>query len=189
MTLYDSIFGLISVVTSLALAQLITGAVNIARTAEAKTVSLIHVAWIWLAFVLVIGNWASLIAAQANPHWSPTRILLWLVAMISLYTFTAFVLPGESAGEAIDLRRFERTQRRSYVVAHNAFACSALVLIFGVRGITLDTVKLALAPLIALGLGTAALWAERTWVRATIAALLVVNGSVMTWGLLASLSN
>lgn len=188
MTLFDSIFALISIVTSLALAQLITGVVNVARRIERAKVSLTHAAWVWLAFVLVIGNWAALFGTQADPDWPPVRILLWLLAMVSLYAFTALVLPQARAGEELDLREFERRYRRSYIVAHNIFAACALLLIVGVRGFDLEYLRLAVFPFGALVLGLIAIWATRPWLQAAIAASLAVNGSVMMLGLLASMS-
>ncbi|HEU4821464.1 MAG TPA: hypothetical protein VFS87_09935 [Qipengyuania sp.] len=189
MTLFESIFALISIVTSLALAQLITGVVNVARRIDRAKISATHAAWVWLAFVLVIGNWAALFGAQADPDWPPGRILLWLLAMVSLYAFTALVLPQSRASEAIDLKQFERRYGRSYIVAHNIFAVCGLLLIVGVRGFDLEYLRLAVFPLGALVLGLIAMWATRPWLKAAIAASLAINGSVMTLGLLASMSS
>lgn len=187
MTLFDSIFALISIVTSLALAQLITGVVDLARRIDRQKISATHAIWVWLAFVLVIGNWAALFGAQANPDWPPGRILLWLLAMISLYAFTALVLP-QRATASPDLKQFERRHSRSYIIAHNIFASCGLLLIFGVRGVSAETLVLALFPFLGLALGIAAMWAARPWLRATIAALLAANGTFMTLGLLAAMS-
>lgn len=189
MTLFDSIFALISIVTSLALAQLITGVVDVARRIDRAKISPTHAAWVWLAFVLVIGNWAALFGAQADPEWPPVRILLWLLAMVSLYAFTALVLPPVRGGEVLDLRQFERRYGRSYIVAHNIFAVCGLLLIVGVRGFDVVYLRLALFPFVALVLGIIAMWATRRWLQALVAALLAVNGSVMTIGLLASMSS
>lgn len=187
MTLFESIFALISVVTSLALTQLITGVVKLIRHAERGRLSLIHACWMWLAFVLVIGNWASLVGVQGNPDWPPGRIVLWLTAMISLYVFAALVVPDTEPGEPIDLAGFEQTESRRYIFAHNVFAVCALLLIFGIRGIDLDTIQLAAFPLAALFLGLLAMFAGPRWLRATLAIVLAVNGTVMTFGLLAAL--
>ncbi|MFA9200130.1 MAG: hypothetical protein ACEQR8_02940 [Cypionkella sp.] len=187
MTLFESIFAIISVVTSLALTHLIAGVVKLIRHAERSRWSFTHGCWMWLAFVLVIGNWASLIGVQGNAHWPPDRIILWLTAMISLYIFTALVVPETQPGEPIDLRTFEQDESRRYIVAHNVFAACALLLIFGVRGVDLATVKLAAFPLAALVLGLIAMVAGPRWLRAAIAVVLAVNGSVMTFGLLAAL--
>ena len=188
MSLFDSIFALISIVTSLALAQLITGVVNLARRIERRKISATHAAWVWLAFVLIIGNWAALFGAQADPEWPPARILLWLLAMVRLYAFTALVLPPSRPNEATDLKNFERRHGRAYMIAHNIFAACGLLLIFGVRGVSFQTLQLSLFPFAGLVLGLIAMWVSRTWLRATIAVLLAVNGSVMAFGLLAAMS-
>jgi len=187
MTLFESIFAFISVVTSLALTQLITGVVKLVRHGERGRLSFIHACWMWLAFVLVIGNWASLIGVQDNPHWPPDRIVLWLTAMISLYVFAALVLPDTQPGEPIDLVAFEQAESLRYIAAHNVFAVCALLLIFGIRGIDLATMRLAAFPLAALILGLVAMVAGPRWLRGSIAVILAVNGTVMTFGLLAAL--
>ena len=161
--------------------------VELTRRVERGKWSAIHAAWVWLAFVLVIGNWASLYNAQANPEWPPRRILLWLLAMTTLYAFTALVLPSR-ADECTDLKDFERNHSRSYIWAHNVFAICVTLLIFGVLGIDMQSLRLAAAPLVGLALGLAAVWARRAWIKAVIAVLLVINGSVMTLWLLASMS-
>ena len=117
MTLFESIFAFISIVTSLALTHLIAGVVKLVRHAERSRVSWVHACWLWLAFVLVIGNWAGLIGVQDDPHWPPARIILWLTAMISLYAFSALVLPDPQPGDEVcprdPLRRPpEHRQRR-----------------------------------------------------------------------------
>ncbi len=187
MTLFESIFAFISIVTSLALTHLIAGVVKLVRHAERSRVSVIHACWLWLAFVLVIGNWAGLIGVQEDPHWPPLRIILWLVAMISLYAFSALVVPDPQPGETIDLTAFEQSESRRYIVAHNLFAVCALLLIFGVRGFDPAMVRIAAFPLAALALGVLAMIAGPRWLRATVSVLLAANGTVMTLGLLAAL--
>lgn len=188
MTLFESIFAFISIVTSLALAHLIAGVVMLVRQAERQTISPIHACWVWLAFMLIIGNWAGLVGVQDDPAWPPSRILLWLIAMISLYGFTALLIPPAQAGEGINLRAFERAEGRRYTMAHNVFAGCALLLIFGVRGFDLEVLAIGAFPLLAFALGMAALFARPAWLRLIIAALLALNGSLMTFGLLAALS-
>ena len=187
MTLFESIFAFISIVTSLALTHLIAGVVKLVRHAERGRLSFIHACWLWLAFVLVIGNWAGLIGVQDDPHWPPVRIILWLLAMISLYAFSALVLPDPQPGESIDLVAFEQAESRRYIFAHNVFAACALLLIFGVRGFDPALVRIAIFPLAALALGVLAMVAGPRWLRAWIAVVLAVNGTVMTFGLLAAL--
>ncbi|MXO75788.1 hypothetical protein GRI40_11225 [Altererythrobacter aerius] len=66
MTLFESIFAFISIVISLALTHLIAGVVRLVRLAERNRISLIHGCWLWLAFVLVIGNWARLVGCRTT---------------------------------------------------------------------------------------------------------------------------
>ena len=187
MTLFESIFAFISIVTSLALTHLVAGVVKLVRHAERGRLSKIHACWLWLAFVLVIGNWAGLIGVQDDPHWPPVRIILWLTAMISLYAFSALVLPDPQPGETVDLVVFEQTESRRYIFAHNVFAVCALLLIFGVRGFDPSLLRIAAFPLAALILGVLAMFAGPRWLRGATAALLAANGTVMTLGLLAAL--
>ena len=104
------------------------------------------------------------------------------------YAFTALLVPQAQPGEGINLRAFERAEGRRYTIAHNVFAACALLLIFGVRGFDIETAKIALFPMLAFALGMAAMFARPVWLRLAIAALLAINGSVMTFGLLAALN-
>lgn len=184
MTLFEAIFAFISIVTSLALTHLIAGVVGLIRHAERGRVSIIHACWLWLAFVLVIGNWAGLVGVQDDPHWPPMRIILWLVAMTSLYAFSALVLPDLQPGELVDLMAFEQTESRRYILAHNVFAVCALLLIFGVRGFDPSMWRIAMFPMAALVLGLLAMVAGPRWLRGSVAVLMALNGTVMAVGLL-----
>ncbi|MXO75787.1 hypothetical protein GRI40_11220 [Altererythrobacter aerius] len=124
---------------------------------------------------------------QDNPDWSPGRIVLWLTAIISLYAFSALVLPDPQPGESIDLVAFEQDESRRYIFAHNVFAVCALLLIVGVRGIDPEPARIGVFPIMALVLGLLAMIAGQRWLRAAIAVVLATNGTVMTLGLLAAL--
>ena len=58
MTSFEFVFGMISVITSLALARLLGGCVGLYRHAEHVRFSFRHACWTAMAFMLLLGNWA-----------------------------------------------------------------------------------------------------------------------------------
>jgi len=58
MSPFEFIFALISIITSLALTNIIAGVVVIVRHGERSGLSLAHALWMWIGFAVVIGNWA-----------------------------------------------------------------------------------------------------------------------------------
>ena len=67
MTPFEFVFALISIITSLALTQIIAGVVTTIRHRQAGNFSLTHALWVMIAFALVVGNWGALWGTQDNP--------------------------------------------------------------------------------------------------------------------------
>lgn len=59
MTSFEFVFGLISIVTSLALTRMLGGCVTLFRRAGHVRLSWRHGLWVATAFMLLIGNWAA----------------------------------------------------------------------------------------------------------------------------------
>ena len=59
MTSFELVFGLMTIITSLALTHLLAGFVGVLRNAERVRFSALHALWAWSAFISTIGNWAS----------------------------------------------------------------------------------------------------------------------------------
>lgn len=158
MTPFEFFFALISIITSLALTQLITGGVAIIRHRERGGLSVAHAVWMWIAFAVVIGNWGALWGVRVDPDWPPLRVLGWLISMTSLYAFCALVIPEVERGTQLNLKDFHEGEGRRYIIAHNVFSALAICLVLLISGLSPDRMHLLLPPIGALALGTIALF-------------------------------
>jgi hypothetical protein len=158
MTPFEFVFALISIITSLALTQLITGGVAIVRHRERGGLSIAHALWMWIAFAVVIGNWGALWGVRVDPDWPPLRVLGWLTSMTSLYAFCALVVPEVERGTQLNLKDFHEREGRLYIIAHNVFSALAICLVLLISGLSLDRMHLLLPPIGALALGMIALF-------------------------------
>jgi len=177
MTPFEFVFALISIITSLALTQIITGVVAIIRHRERGGFSLAHALWVWIAFAVVIGNWGALWEARLDPDWPPLRVLGWLISMTSLYTFCTLVIPEVVRGAALNLKEFHDREGRRYIIAHNVFAVLAILLVLLITGITSPAWDLLVPPVVAFALGTAALL-TRGWPQLLASILVAILAGV-----------
>ncbi len=159
---FDFVFALISIITSLALTQIITGVVAIIRHKERGGFSLTHALWMWIAFAVLIGNWGALWGVRVDPDWPPLRVLGWLMSMTSLYAFCALVIPDIERGSPLNLKEFHEREGRRYIIAHNVFALLAIFLVLLITGVTSPSWPLLLPPIGAFALGMAALLTRGT---------------------------
>ena len=126
MSAFELVFGLVSIITSLALTHLLAGFVSLLRNAQRVRFSATHALWAWSAFASTIGNWASFWGLHALTSWPAWTVLLSVATMICQYTFCAFVTPETPAEGAIDLLAFHQREHRRYILASVAlFAVSA----------------------------------------------------------------
>jgi len=125
MSSFEFVFGLISVVTSLALTHMIAGVVNLMR--NGARLSWRHGLWTWATFALLIGNWASFWRYVALDDWSVFRILSNLGYMISLYVVCTLMIPEMDRHEKVDLVAFHEREGRRYIGAHFVFALLAIL--------------------------------------------------------------
>ena len=114
MTPFEFVLALISVITSLALAKIITGVVSILRHRNRQDFSLTHALWIWIAFAVVVGNWGGLWQQQRMPDWHAFRLFAWLVSMASLYAFCALVIPDFEQHSRLSLQEFHEREAGRY---------------------------------------------------------------------------
>lgn len=163
MTPFDFVFALISIISSLALTQIITGVVAIIRHGERASFSLAHAIWIGIAFAVVIGNWGALWSARLEPDWPSYRVLAWVASMTSLYAFCALVVPEIERGTPLNLRAFHAREGSRYIIAHNSFALLAVVLVVTISGITPESLRNLVPASVALALGIAALLTKGAW--------------------------
>lgn len=76
MTSFEFVFGLISVITSLALTQMLSRAFTLFRHADRVRLSWRHGLWVATAFMLLIGNWATFWKLRNRQSWSTLDVLV-----------------------------------------------------------------------------------------------------------------
>ena len=157
MTPFEFVFALISIITSLALTQIIAGVVVIIRHRQRGSFSLTHALWICIALAVVVGNWGALWGTRDDSAWPTIRIFAWLISMTSLYAFCALVIPEIDRDRPLDLNDFHEREGRRYIIAHNVFALLAATMAVLVSGVTVESRNFLLPSTIAFVLGTVAL--------------------------------
>ena len=184
MSAFEFVFGIIAIISSLALTQIITGVVAIIRHRDRGGFSLVHSLWMWIAFAVVVGNLGALWQVGGHPDWPNYRVLAWIASMTALYAFCTLVVPEVHRGEPLDLAEFHEREGRRYIVAHNVFTVVALVMVSTISGVDSESARNLVPAALGLGLGLAALFTRGT-------AQLAISGvlAVMATGfMLANLS-
>ena len=189
MSAFEFVFGVIAIISSLALTQIITGVVAILRHKDRAGFSLVHALWMWIAFAVVVGNLGALWQAGAHPDWPAYRVLAWIASMTALYAFCALVVPEVHRGEALSLNDFHEREGRRYITAHNVFAAVALTMVATVSGVDAESAPNLLPALAGLVLGIAAFFtrgpvqlAATLLVALTATAFMLANISILSTG-------
>ena len=189
MTSFEFVFGMISVITSLALTRLLSGCVGLYRHAERIRFSWRHACWTALAFMLLVANWAQFWRLRELQAWSAIDVLAQLVFVGVLYAFCDLVMPdAPEEGEVMDLRDYHALQGRRYKTMHLVFSMLALLVIARQTsnfGAWLDASSFAL---IAMACTVVALWTRRVWLDTLAAIGLVSMAPIFLWMNLQALS-
>jgi hypothetical protein len=189
MTSFEFVFGMISVITSLALTRLLSGCVGLYRHADTIRFSWRHACWTAMSFMLLLGNWAQLWRLRNVQVWSPLDVLEPLVFVGVLYAFCDLVVPEEpTEGQELDLRDYHARQGRRYKTMHLAFAVLALLVIAHRSTDVASWFNTAIFALIATGLTVIALWTRRVWLDTAAAIALVTMAPIFLWMNLRGLS-
>lgn len=182
MTSFEFVFGMISVITSLALARLLGGCVGLYRHAEHVRFSFRHACWTAMAFMLLVGNWAQFWRFHDAGAWSPLEVLGPLVFVGVLYAFCDLVMPDEpKENQVLDLREYHVRQGRRYKTMQLVFSVLALLVIARSSS---DFGKWFAASGFALIAGACTLIALRTrrvWLDTAAAVVLVLMAPVFMW--------
>jgi len=114
MSSFEFISVLLSIVTSLSLAHLLTA---IARMAQAKEmmVSFLLLGWMGLILFGCVDYWFSLWQARETEAWSLGYVGLWLLMSTMLYLAAWLVVP-EGKLDGVDLPRFFDENRRKFLI-------------------------------------------------------------------------
>ena len=106
MTSFEFVFGLISVITSLALTRMLSGGIAMYRHADHVRFSWRHACWAATAFMLLVANWASLWRGHNVIAWSVLDVLTPLAYISILYAFCDLVMPDVQGDAPLDLREY-----------------------------------------------------------------------------------
>jgi hypothetical protein len=134
MSPFELVFGLMSIITSLALTHLLAGFVSLLRNAQRVRFSALHALWAWSAFASTIGNWASYWGLHTLTSWPAWTVLLTVVITVCQYVFCVFVTPDLPVEGEIDLLAFHQGEHRRYILASVALSGLALVFALALGG-------------------------------------------------------
>lgn len=187
MTVFEFVYGFMSIVTGLAVTHILTGFVALARNARKVRFSLVHGLWAWSAFATTIGNWAASWESRTLPSWPAWTVLLTLATAIGQYAVCAFVTPEIDESEKIDLAEFHRTKGVFYLWAFFALGIVALAfnVIFGLQHYYSQWLRDTLLTIPLLALLLFAIFVKIPWVQLACAA---IQGVLSTYFLVVAIN-
>jgi hypothetical protein len=190
MSAFELVFGMVSIITSLALTHLLAGFVGLMRSAERVRFSGLHALWAWSAFASTIGNWAAFWGLRTLGSWPAWTVLLTVATMICQYIFCAFVTPATPTDGDIDLVAFHQREHRRYILAAVALCVVSIVFDLALGGAHYyvawwrDTATSILGVAVGLlGVFVAARWAQI--ISAVLAAVLLSYFMLVTCNVVA----
>jgi hypothetical protein len=180
MTSFEFVFGLISVITSLALTQLLAGCVTLFRHAERVRLSWRHGFWVATAFMVLIGNWAAFWRERNMQSWSALDVLIPLLFTSVLYAFCDLVMPDQpAAGQAVvDLREYHAREGKRYKLLQLVFAAMAFLLNAHSAASLVQWLGMSRFAILAALIGGLALRARSVWLDTATAAALAMLAAV-----------
>jgi hypothetical protein len=176
MKAFDFVLLFFSFVYALALTHLLMAAARMIRHRQGIVFSAPHILWMFIALILVIGNWISLWDFHVFTKITATVIAVGFAFSILVYLVCALVTPDFTGGGPFDLREFHRLQGSTYMgagfatliasVAVNAAAAASL----GMQnwGNENTLVIAAVVPM------AAAFFVRKSWVQIVAPLILVV---------------
>lgn len=177
MTSFEFVFGLISVITSLALTQMLSGGVGLYRHADRVRLCWRHGFWVGTAFMVLIGNWAAFWRSHDVTSWTVLDVLIPLVFVSVLYAFCDLVMPDKPAGhEVLDLRVYHDREGKRYKLLQLIFACLALLLLAHRSHGFAEWLGASKFAIVAALIGGLALVARKVWLDTLTAAALTLLG-------------
>ena len=182
MTIFEYFMVLLSVVLSLALAHLITGAGELVRARGRVRWSIPYALWLVVAFGRILDWWTSLWLVRGIASWSLVALIFLLLQAATIFLAVLWLIPRRIADEAIDLHEHLLGERRLFLGALMAyFAGGAATNFMILPPGEFDLASFAILP-VALSIAGAAWWSPRTWVQHAVPvamiALLIVYFSV-----------
>lgn len=115
MSAFEYVFGLMSVMSSLALTQLLSGTVRVVRANGVRAITIVDALWVWIAFATTIGNWGAYWAQRDFQNWTALLVLLNLAMMVDQYIFCELAVPEASAAPKGQADPGMRTRRPAMI--------------------------------------------------------------------------
>ena len=174
MTLFEYLMVLLSVVLSLALAQLATGFGELVRAASRVRWSAAYGLWMLLGLGLVIDLWTSLWLVRGVERWGLVTLVFMLLQCLTIYLYVLWLLPREIGEREIDLWRHLLETRGLFLaaLACNLIAGAAMNLLILPPGEMGDLANFAIIPIALLLTGLA--WRlENRWLQRIVPLILV----------------
>lgn len=189
MSSFEFVFGMISVITSLALTRLLSGCAGLYRHSDHIRFCWRHACWTAMALMLLLGNWAAFWQMRDVRTWSGLEALIPLVFVSVLYAFCDLVMPDEPKdGQLLDLREYHVQQGRRYKTLQLLFSVLAVLVIARRSTGIHDWFAGSGFALVAAGCSLVALRTKRVWLDTAAAVLLLAMAPVFLWMHLRGLS-
>ena len=164
MSSFEFVFGLISVITSLALTRMLSGIVSLYRRADRLRLSWRHALWTATALMVLLGNWSALWGLRNIQAWGVLDVLIPLLYTAVLYAFCDLVMPDEQAdSDVVDLREFHLREGKRYKMVQLVFAVVVIGVLAHLSNSVSEWLGKSVFAIAAAVIGAVALRARSTW--------------------------
>ncbi|MDF7775224.1 hypothetical protein P1X14_08200 [Sphingomonas sp. AOB5] len=121
MTIFEYFMVLLSVMLSLALAQLVTGAGELIRARGLVRWSFGYALWLVIGFLLVLDWRTSLWLVRGVGQWRLVTLVFMLLQASTIYLYVLWLVPKGAGDSEIDLRDYLVTNRRLFLTAFGIY--------------------------------------------------------------------
>ena len=178
MSIFEFISVAISIILGLAIARLLSAAIDLISHRESVTLHWVPLTWAFVMFSLLVIFWWQLFGAnQFREEWTFVDFLLAIACTVSMYIACGLILPRQWSDYEIDLYEYFSRDGRWGVAAYSLFYL--LVIPYNIRlyGEMATVGVLTLNFSQAVLSGIAALSRSRLWVGAATVLFLLLYGS------------
>ena len=185
MSLFEFVLAFTSVISALGIGHMLFATVHMLRGAARVEFSLRQALWMWSAFAMTLGNWASDWALRSITEWPAWSLLLLIVSKIAQYVICVFVTPDIPAGGKIDLKAFYEQESPRFLWVMVIFCVIALAFNFAFGGAQFygPWLRDSIITIIAGAIVLTAIFVRVHWVQLAAAAIFA---SLATFFLLAT---
>lgn len=167
LSIFEFVFALYSVIGSLAIAHLLAGIAGLIRNRQRVKVSIVHALWMWGAFAITIGNWASQWSLHAMDAWPGWSVLVKVATVVVTYLACYLVTPDIPSEGEINLKDFHTRERVGYISAFGGIGLISILsnLTFGAANYFDEWLRDSALSLVALCLMLLALLVRASWAQ------------------------